>query len=369
MAIKAAKVLVAIIILFGLTLVMFMQQKSFGKLPRGARQQRIEQSPNYRNGSFQNLAETPMMIEGVSYFSMMREFFKDKPERYPHAGIPTVKTDLKTWSSDVPSIIWFGHSSYLIVMDGKRILVDPVFSDRPSPVQYLGTKSFEGARVYSADDFPEIDVLMITHDHYDHLDYNSISKLKSKAIKFYAPLGVAQHLVHWGVQESRITEFDWWDTEEIFPGMQLTATPARHFSGRGFIRNKSLWTSYVLKSETYNIFIGGDSGYDAAFKTIGEKHGPFDIALLECGQYDRLWPLIHMMPEETVQASIDLKAEVLLPVHWGKFALANHAWKDPIERAKKQAEVLQVKITTPKIGEPIILGSEFPNEEWWNVIK
>jgi len=369
MAIKAGKVLVAIIILLGLTFVIFMKQKSFGKLPRGARQQRIEQSPNYRNGSFQNLAETPMMIEGVSYFSIMREFFKNKPERYPHAAIPTVKTDLKTWRSEMPAIIWFGHSSYLIVMNGKRILIDPVFSDRPSPVQYLGTKSFEGARVYSADDFPEIDALILTHDHYDHLDYKSISQLKSKAIKFYAPLGVGQHLVHWGVQENLITEFDWWDTEEIFPGMQLTATPARHFSGRGFIRNKSLWTSYVLKSETHNIFIGGDSGYDAAFKTIGEKHGPFDIALLECGQYDRQWPLIHMMPEETVQASIDLNAKVLMPVHWGKFALANHAWKDPIERAKKQAEVLQVKITTPKIGEPIILGSELPNEEWWNVIK
>ncbi|MEQ1585290.1 MAG: MBL fold metallo-hydrolase [Cyclobacteriaceae bacterium] len=346
-----------------------MQQKSFGKLPRGARQQRIEQSPNYRNGSFQNLAETPMMIEGVSYFSMLREFFKDKPERYPHSAIPTVKTDLKKWSSDTPSIVWFGHSSYLIIIEDKRILVDPVFSDRPSPVQYLGTKSFEGARIYSAEDFPEIDVLIITHDHYDHLDYNSISHLRTKAIKFYVPLGVGQHLVYWGVEESRITEFDWWDSEEIFPGMQLTATPARHFSGRGFIRNKSLWTSYVLKTTGNNIFIGGDSGYDAAFKTIGEKYGPFDIALLECGQYDRQWPLIHMMPEETVQASIDLKAEVLMPVHWGKFVLANHAWKDPIERAKKQAEVLQVKIATPKIGEPITLGSELPNEEWWNLIR
>jgi len=369
MFLKTGRIILIILGSFGLTLFLFMQQKSFGKLPRGARQQRIEQSPNYRNGSFQNLAETPMMIEGVSYFSIMREFFKDKPERYPHARIPTVKTNLKTWRSDKPSIIWFGHSSYLIVMDGKRILVDPVFSNRPSPVQYLGIKSFEGARVYSADDFPEIDVLIITHDHYDHLDYNSIAQLKSKAIKFYAPLGVGQHLVHWGVQESFITEFDWWDTEEIFPGMQLTATPARHFSGRGFIRNKSLWTSYVLKSETHNFFIGGDSGYDAAFKTIGEKHGPFDIALLECGQYDRQWPLIHMMPEETVQASIDLNAKVLMPVHWGKFALANHAWKDPVERAKKQAEVLQVKIATPKIGEPIILGSELPNEEWWNLIR
>ena len=369
MFLKIGKILLITIVLLSLTVFLFMQQKSFGKLPRGARQQRIEQSPNYRNGSFQNLDETPMMIEGVSYFSMLREFFKDKPERYPQASIPTVKTDLRTFISDTPAIVWFGHSSYLILINGKRILVDPVFSDRPSPVQYLGTKSFEGARIYSTDDFPEIDALIITHDHYDHLDYNSISKLKSKAIKFYAPLGVGQHLAHWGVDENSITEFDWWDTEEVFPGMQLTSTPARHFSGRGFIRNKSLWTSYVLKTGTHNIFIGGDSGYDAAFKVIGEKHGPFDIALLECGQYDRQWPLIHMMPEETVQASIDLKAEVLMPVHWGKFVLANHAWKDPITRAKKQAEVLEVKITTPRIGEPIILGSDLPSTEWWKLIQ
>lgn len=346
-----------------------MQQKAFGKLPRGARQQRIEQSPNYRNGSFQNLSETPMMIEGVSYFSMFREFFKDKPERYPQDSIRTVTTDLTTWTSNAPSIIWFGHSSYLIFIEGKRILVDPVFSDRPSPIQYLGTKSFVGSRVYSAADLPEIDLLILTHDHYDHLDYTSIQQLKSNVKSVCAPLGVAEHLVYWGLKDSIITEFDWWDSARVLSGIQLTATPARHFSGRGFIRNKSLWTSYVLKTNTHTIFIGGDSGYDAAFKVIGEKHGPFDIALLECGQYDRQWPLIHMMPEETVQASIDLRAEVLMPVHWGKFVLANHAWKDPIERAKNHAGVLKVKITTPRIGEPIVLATKLPTEEWWNSIR
>jgi len=346
-----------------------MQQKAFGKLPRGDRQQRIEQSPNYRNGSFQNLSETPMMIEGVSYFSLLREFFKDKPERYPQDSIPTIKTNLTTWTSDTPSIIWFGHSSYLIFIEGKRILVDPVFSDRPSPVQYLGTKSFQGTRSYSPDDFPEIDLLLLTHDHYDHLDYTSICTLRSKVKKFYAPLGVGEHLEYWGIAPNTITEFDWWEGSEVFDGIHITATPARHFSGRGFTRNKSLWTSYVLKTSSHSIFIGGDSGYDAAFKAIGEKHGPFDLAILECGQYDRQWPYIHMKPEETVQASVDLKAEVLMPVHWGKFVLANHAWKDPIMLAKKQAEVLHVKITTPRIGEPIILGSELPDEEWWNLLR
>lgn len=363
---KIANGILIFIFLFALTVYIFMQQQSFGKLPEGARKQKIEESPNYKNGSFQNRIKTPMMAPDVSYFSMIRKFLSDKPETYPHSKIPSVQTDLKTFTSEKPSIIWFGHSSYLISIDNKRILVDPVFSQRPSPVQYAGSKAFTGAMVYSAEDFPEIDVLIISHDHYDHLDYNTILKLNATVKKFCVPMGVGQHISRWGVAEAKITEFDWWQSAEIFPGLQITSTPARHFSGRGFTRNKTLWSSYVLQSSETKIFIGGDSGYDDAFKEIGEKYGPFDIAFLECGQYDQQWPYIHMMPEETVQAGVDLKTEILMPVHWGKFVLANHPWKEPIQRAKKHAEILQIKITTPRIGEPIILGGEIPNSEWWN---
>ncbi len=365
---KIGKILLITLVILSLTVFLFMQQKSFGKLPSGARKQRIEKSPNYKDGAFQNLTKTVMLAEDASYFSMMREFFKDKPGRYPQTAVPVVKTDLNTFQTDAPALIWFGHSSYLLLISGKRILIDPVFSDRPSPVQYLGTKSFNGARAYGPDDFPQLDLILITHDHYDHLDYNSIAALKSKAARFIVPLGVGEHLEHWGVPERNITELDWWDSIPAFDNIQITATPARHFSGRGLTRNKSLWTSYVLKTNTHNLFIGGDSGYDPAFKTIGEKYGPFDLALLECGQYDKQWPNIHMMPEETVQASIDLKAAVLMPVHWGKFVLANHGWKEPIERARKQVDALQVKITTPRIGEPVVLGNELPTAEWWRSI-
>lgn len=369
MFLKTLRIFIVLIVLLTFTGFLFMQQKSFGRLPRGQRQQRIEQSPNYREGSFKNLAETPMLVEGASYFTIMREFFKDKPGRYPQTAIPVVKTDLRSLDPEQPTLIWFGHSSYLILIQGKRILVDPVFSDRPSPVQYLGTKSFPGTRAYSPDDFPEIDLVLLTHDHYDHLDYTSISTLRSKVKKFYAPLGVGEHLEYWGIAATSITEFDWWERAEVFDSMHITATPARHFSGRGFTRNKSLWTSYVLKTKSHSIFIGGDSGYDAAFKAIGEKHGPFDLAILECGQYDRQWPYIHMMPEETVQASLDLKATVLMPVHWGKFVLSNHVWKDPIERARKHAAALNVRTTTPRIGEPVFLGESLPDSTWWNSIQ
>jgi len=355
--------------LFALTVFLFMQQASFGKLPKGARKEKIEQSVNYKKGSFQNRIETPMMADDVSYFSMMREFLRDKPETYPHSKTPSIKTNLKTFSSEKPSIIWFGHSTYLISIDNKKILVDPVFSQRASPVQYAGSKAFDGSMVYAAEDFPEIDLLIISHDHYDHLDYNTILKLNATVKKFCVPIGVGQHLNSWGVDERKITEFDWWDSDEVIPGLQLTSTPARHFSGRGFIRNKTLWSSYVLQSNNYKIFIGGDSGYDDAFKEIGDKFGPFDIAFLECGQYDRQWPNIHMTPEETVQAGVDLKTEILMPVHWGKFVLANHPWKEPIQRAKKHAESLQIKVTTPRIGEPIILGEEVPATLWWEGVE
>ncbi|MBX2898986.1 MAG: MBL fold metallo-hydrolase [Cyclobacteriaceae bacterium] len=366
---KIGRGLLAVTFLLCIVTFLFMQQKSFGKLPRGKRLQRIEQSPNYRSGSFQNLTPTTMLAEDASYFSMMREFIKDKPGRYPNDSVPTVKTNLATIATDSPVIIWFGHSSYLLLLQGKRILVDPVFSDRPSPVQYLGTKSFKGARAFSPEDFPPLDLILLTHDHYDHLDYNTIAALALKTTRFVAPLGVGEHLEYWGVPTNAITELDWWDSLTVLEGIQLTATPARHFSGRGFTRNKTLWASYVLKTDTHNLFLGGDSGYDAAFKSIGEKLGPFDLALLECGQYDRQWPNIHMMPEQTVQASLDLKAKVLMPVHWGKFVLANHTWKDPIERAIAKANELQVITTTPRIGEPVFLDKPLPQTRWWNEVR
>jgi L-ascorbate metabolism protein UlaG (beta-lactamase superfamily) len=353
------------IIVLAIVTFLFMQQDSFGKLPSAERLTRIEKSDNYKDGKFKNRITTNTIAEGVSYVSMMIDFFSKGTDREPLKDLPSVKTDLKATQHDKPFIVWFGHSSFLIKINGKNILADPIFSDRPSPVQYVGSKSYPGTRVYNADQIPDLDAIIISHDHYDHLDYNTILKLKDRTKLFCVPLGVGEHLKKWGVDEKSIVEFDWWQSEQILPGFELTATPARHFSGRGFSRDKTLWASYVLKSDKYKIFIGGDSGYDNAFKEIGEKFGPFDIAMLECGQYDLKWPNIHMMPEETVQASIDLNAKVLLPVHWGKFTLGLHPWKEPIERALKYARPRNVKVTTPKIGEPIVFDSPLPVQEWW----
>jgi L-ascorbate metabolism protein UlaG (beta-lactamase superfamily) len=341
--------------------------RSFGGEPSGGQLERMGKSPQYRNGTFVNLEETRLMAEGTSYLGMFVKYFGKGVGREPLSDLPTVKTNLRSLPEDKTVIVWFGHSSYLISTGGKKILVDPVFSQRPSPVQYAGSKSYPGTMVYSTQDLPDLDVIVITHDHYDHLDHDTITSLKDKAKIFCTPLGVGAHLVHWGVDAGRIKEFDWWENETVLPGIDLTATPARHFSGRSFRRNKTLWASFVLQTGGHRIFIGGDSGYDNAFKTIGAQFGPFDIAMLECGQYDAQWPAIHMMPEETVQASLDLQAKVLLPVHWARFTLALHPWKDPVRRAVTHAAALHATITTPMIGEPVILGETLPATKWWEL--
>jgi len=342
--------------------------KAFGALPTGARLERIKQSPNYKNDAFQTLEPTDMRIQGASYVTLMRKFFSKGIDREPVKLVPSVKTDLYAPASENPVVIWFGHSSYLITVGDKKILIDPVFSERTSPFRSIGKKAYAGTLPYSVDDLPAIDLLIITHDHYDHLDYDTILKLKPKIRKICTSLGVGSHLEFWGISPDKITEFDWWQSETIFQGVQLTATPARHFSGRGLTRNKTLWSSFVLHTSHHTIFIGGDSGYDASFKEIGEKFGPFDLVLLECGQYDLMWPFIHMMPEQTAQAAVDLKAKVLLPVHWSKYTLSLHRWYDPIQRVTARAKELNMPVTTPMIGEKVEVGKTYPTSSWWEAI-
>jgi len=344
----------------------FLQLPVFGANPSGARLARIETSPNYRDGTFAYPIETPTMAPDASYPKVMRDFFFKKiPNAEPSAPLPSVKTDLKTLSGGAPVVVWFGHSSYFVRIGGKNLLVDPVFSNRASPVQFFGTSSYPGTRVYSVADLPLLDAVILTHDHYDHLDYETIRQLLPKTAHVHAALGVGAHLERWGVSPQKITEYDWWDSEKIADSLGLVATPARHFSGRGLTRGKTLWVGFVLRSPTHTLYLGGDSGYGPHFREIGERFGPFDLAILEDGQYDLQWPLIHMMPEEVAQAAVDLQAKALLPVHWGKFTLALHAWTDPIERVTKRAKELGMPVATPKIGEPVVLGQPLPQSRWW----
>ncbi len=359
--------LTIVLVLTGLAAValIFMQQSTFGRDPAEARLERIKQSPNYRDGVFQNLEKTAVMRENASYMAMMNDFLHKDKDNIPPRPLPSVKTDLKALTDDKPTIVWFGHSSYLIKSKGINILVDPVFSGYASPVSFFGG-AFAGSDVYKVEDMPDIDLLILSHDHYDHLDYKTITQLIPKVKKFYTALGVGAHLERWGVPADRIVEFDWNESQQVSPDISLTAVPARHFSGRSITRGKTLWTAYVMKLHGYKLFLGGDSGYGKHFQTIGDQYGPFDLAILECGQYGRDWPNIHIFPEEVITAAQDLRARTILPVHWAKFSLAMHAWNEPIKRLMKKAEQEGFDVTTPHIGEPVVLNSSYPRAVWWN---
>ena len=340
-----------------------MQQKIFGKNPDDKVDERIKNSSNYREGGFKNLSITDELRKGASYAKLTLEFLNKPKDTTPKQPVPALKTDLINLDDEEPVIVWFGHSSYLIKHKGTNILVDPVFSGHASPFS-TSVKAFPGADIYKPADMPAIDMLIITHDHFDHLDYRTVMALQPKVKHIYTSLGVASHLKYWGIAENKISEFDWWESKAVLGNIQITATPARHFSGRKFTRGKTLWSSFVLELNNYRIYIGGDSGYDNHFKTIGEKFGAFDIAILECGQYGYNWPYIHMMPEEVAQAAKDLNASLLLPIHWAKFSLSLHPWNEPVERVLKAAAELNQPITTPMIGEPVYLD-KILDKKWW----
>ncbi len=336
---------------------------SLGKLPTGKEKEKTHQSPHYKRGQFQNPVPTVMLEPGYSYAKLIFEFLRKPPTCFPPKSLPSVRTNLMDLPDNNTSIVWFGHSSYLIKTGGKTVLVDPVFSGYVSPVKGMN-KAFAGSNIYSVSDMPPIDFLLLTHDHYDHLDYETIIKLKPKVKQVCTSLGVASHLLYWGYSASIIHELDWYQSF-TFESLALTSLPARHFSGRSLKRDQTLWSAFALETNGQKLLLGGDSGYASHLKEIGEKYGPFDLALLECGQYNLAWHSIHMLPEETAQASLDVKAKVLMPVHWGKFSLSLHPWDEPVKRVVAKADELKIALTTPMIGEVVVLNEVYPAKHWW----
>ena len=359
---------ISLIIIATLTVIIvtYMQHPKFGKLPKGDRLEKIKSSPNFRDGVFHNLSDTPELPEGVSMWDALSKYlFGKKINSKPIREIPSVKTDLLSLEPNQNILVWFGHSSYFMQIDGFTILVDPVFSGSASPLPF-GTKSFKGTDIYTTEELPDIDLLFISHDHYDHLDYETIKKLQTKVSKVICGLGVGAHFEYWGYDSKTIIEGDWYDKIELSESFNIHFTPARHFSGRSFTRNKSLWVSYVLQTPTKQIYIGGDSGYDNHFKKIGEKFGDFDLAILENGQYDEYWPNIHIMPDEILGIVSELNAKRILPVHSSKFVLGNHPWYEPLELITKNNTGQNHNILTPMIGEKVDLDSENQTfSKWW----
>ncbi len=342
----------------------------FGGTPSEERRTAYAASGHYTDGEFQNLIPTRLMTGGnTSLLGSAWKFLTTKgAHENPDHPLPTQPLDpltLRTHPSGLLRVTWFGHSASLVEINGRRILFDPMLSIEMGPLSLVTPRRYNPAIAITADALPPIDAVLISHDHYDHLDYQSIRRLTPKTAHFYVPLGIGAHLLAWGVPPAKITELDWHDSIQL-PGLTIVSTPARHFSGRGLTnRNSTSWSSWVLKAPTQRIFYSGDGGYGPHFRQIGAQHGPFDLALIECGQYNADWAEIHMMPEQSVQAALDVRARAMLPVHWGAFTEAHHAWNDPIERATAAAARLHQPIATPRLGEPVIVGAPLPTAVWW----
>lgn len=359
--------LITLLIIIGVLFINLSPQ--FGGLASKQQQELFSKSKHYKDGKFLNNGGVKIEMSLKDSFKAMWILFKSNSKAEPNKNIDVQKVDsisIANYNSKT-RFIWFGHSTFLLQTKGKNLLIDPMFGDVPAPNPLLGNKRFSNELPIEIEKLPSIDAVLITHDHYDHLDYESIQKLKDKVKLFFTPLGIGIHLLKWGVEKERIIELDWWQ-EIKFDDLTIRCTPAQHFSGRGISdREKTLWCSWIIQSDDENLFFSGDSGYASHFKEIGEQYGPFDFAFMECGQYNNLWPLVHMLPEETAQAGLDIKAKKMMPIHWGAFKLASHSWTEPVERISKKAKELNVDLVIPKIGEIIEIGLNDSEEiyPWW----
>nr|WP_319400693.1 MBL fold metallo-hydrolase [uncultured Carboxylicivirga sp.] len=364
--IRKLRIPLIVVVLLTVVSMIVLSQAKFGQSPKGERLERIKKSPNYVDGEFKNIHETPVLTTDKSRFSVMMDFmFQKKVRLAPEVDLPVVKTNIKALDPNEDALIWFGHSSYYIQLKGKTFLIDPVFSDYAAPFSFIN-KAFKGTTVFDAEDFPTIDYLIITHDHWDHLDYKTIKDLKPSIKQVICGLGVGQHFEYWGFSNEIITELDWYEATNLNKGWKLTATPARHYSGRGLKGNQTLWASYVLQTPDYNLYIGGDSGYDTFYTEIGDKYGPFDLAILEQGQYDEKWNLIHLMPYQLLKTAKDIGAKRILPVHNSRFALANHPWDEPLDKIGDNQSDSTASVITPEIGQTVFLRDKNQVfKKWW----
>ena len=359
--------LITLLIIIGVLFINLSPQ--FGGVASKQQKELFSKSKYYKDGKFLNNGGVKMEMSLKDSFKAMWILFKSNSKAEPNKNIAVQKIDSITIANynSKTRFIWFGHSTFLLQIKGKNLLIDPMFGNVPAPNPLLGNKRFSNKLPIEIEKLPSIDAVLITHDHYDHLDYEAIQKLKDKVNIFYTPLGIGIHLLKWGVEKERIIELDWWQ-EIKFDELTIRCTPAQHFSGRGISdREKTLWCSWIIQSDDDNLFFSGDSGYASHFKEIGDQYGPFDFAFMECGQYNNLWPLVHMLPEETAQAGLDIKAKKMMPIHWGAFKLASHSWTDPVERISKKAKELNVDLVIPKIGEIIEIGLNDSEEiyPWW----
>ena len=362
-------VFASIVAVLAVAIVLLLQHPAFGHAPRGARLDRIKHSPHYRDGKFRNLTPTAHMTGNKSFFRRLGEFLFGHVDRLrPEEALPVVQTDLRHLSRHRNLAVWLGHSSLIVQTDGLRFLVDPVMtSASPFPFMF---KPFRGADAYHPEDLPAADVLIITHDHYDHLDYRTVKVLRDRIGQVICPLGVGEHLERWGYAPSCICELDW-DESLVLPGnVKVHCLSSRHFSGRGLAPGNTLWASFLLETPQRKIFLSGDGGYDHRFQNIAARFGQIDWAFLENGQYNTDWSQIHMLPSQVVQAIKDLSPAHVIPIHSGKYALARHSWDEPLRLLSAAADREHLPLVTPMIGEVIDLNDSHPaTRRWWEGLK
>ena len=343
--------------------------RAFGSRARGERLSRVRSSPQWRNGKFRNRVPTVTVPAG-RIFETLRLQAAAGPGRYPGRGIPLAhpsRPELQAAPESGLRVTWLGHATALVDLDGARVLTDPVWSERVSPLGRVGPRRFFQPPV-ALEELPPLDAVVVSHDHYDHLDMPAIVALSQRAadqVRFYAPLGVGAHLERWGIPEERIVELDWEESRAAGP-LTLTLTPARHFSGRGLTdRDSTLWGSWVVAGPSRRVYYSGDTGYFDGFRNIGAAHGPFDATLMSLASYGPTWPDVHMTPEELVRAHVEVRGDALIPVHWATFNLAFHDWNEPAIRASAAAREQGVRLLLPRPGEMIepALAPELP--EWW----
>ncbi len=362
--------IILILILLFISVYLFISfHPTFGTSPKGVRLVQVQNSPNFKNGKFQNLEETPILTTNKPTILLFWEnLIKPKNDSLiPQKSIPVEKTNLHEIDINKDVIIWLGHSSYYVQINKRRILIDPILSKNASPLPF-GNNGFKGTDIYSVDDIPSIDYLLITHNHYDHLDYNTMKDLKNKVSSVLVPLGIGDYFVLWGYDSERVIDLDWYESVESKDSyLSVMFTPARHYSSRTFSRFDSLWGGYIIKTNSKSLFFSGDSGYGKHFKEIGDNFGPFNFVALDSGQYNEQWRYMHMRPEEAIQASLDLNADIFIPSHIGRFALAQHDWREPFNILKKEGIDKNFNILIKKIGSIIDINSpEKSNDDWWN---
>ena len=357
----------SIVSLFGISYAV-LHSPSFGALPSGERKERILRSPNYRDGRFQNRYPMPPSLQRPSLGDRVKilwRFLFDRPKDVrPTDSIPVVRHDLKKLDRSEDLIVWFGHSGYLLQMDGVRYLIDPVFVEG-APFGIMNA-FFRGTKVFDVADLPEIDYLIITHDHWDHLDYHVAKELQRRVRKVYTGLGVGAHLERWGYRPDQIVELDWDESTPTTEGGRVHCLPTQHFSGRGLTSAQSLWASFVLQGTKHSVYVGGDGGFSPHYAVIGKQFPQLDLAILENGQYSEQWSGIHMLPEHLGETMHALGAKRILTVHHAKFALSMHPWKEPLEHAKRLRDEEGLPILMPRIGQIVrYTDSTFTTDDWW----